>query len=219
MRAFAAAIALTATVVASPRLIAQRPDCGPTKHPEQLPLANALVDSVRAVADLAAFAGSGRAMLFSLVFREDDSFPTIRPLENTNAIAAVVLMRALRAQPPADFWAVRVRVSEGNSPALTVERSIYCPPVLSDSVSRRRIGVQVEPNERPLFRPWAEVNLEALISEEGMVVDARVVGSSGIRDLDEQLLLEWRRRRFQPAMLDGKPLQAVYRPDGKSPRL
>lgn len=218
MRAFAVTIALTASVFASPRLTAQRPDCGPTKHPEQLPLANALVDSARAVADLAAFRGSRRAMLFSLIFREDDSFPTIRPLEKTNAIAAVVLMRALRAQPPSDFWAVRVRVSEGNSPALTLERSIYCPPVLSDSLTRRRIGVQVEPNERRLLRPQVEVNYEALISEEGVVVDVRVVESSGIRDLDEQLRLEWRRSRFQPAMLDGKPIQAVYRPDGKSPR-
>jgi hypothetical protein len=221
MRLVAVTIALIATSVAALPLTAQRSGCSATKYPPELPSPSALVDSAAAIADLAPFSRSARAMVFSLLYTEDDSLPHIRPLDKPDAIAAVFLMRSLRPQPPSETWAVRVRIVAGASPALTLERSVYCPPVPESTGPNGTIvreimpaGTLLQPTKRTIV-----VKLEALVSEDGRPIVVRLMQPSGLQTLDDEIVREWQHRPFQPALLDGYPVQAVYRTDGQSPRL
>ena len=215
------AVTVSAILVGTTPLIAQKRDCRSTRLPEHLPTASALIDSARAIADLASFGRSDRAMLFSLLFNEDDSLPSVRPMDKVDAISAVLVMRALRPQPPSATWAIRVRVVEGRDPMLTLERSVYCPPV-PDSLRPLEItnitAIDIQNAARAPKENLRIDGFEALVSIEGQALVVRLVGSTGIRAADEEVVRDLKLRQFQPALLDGQPMQAVYRSGGQSPR-
>lgn len=223
MRPFAVTMALLQLAIISTPLAAQLGrDCRPTHTPDQLPAASALVDSAHALTDLAAFSRSDRAMVFSLVFNEDDSLPSVRPLDKTDAIAAVFVLRALRPQPPSEKWAVRMRVQGGATPALTVERSIYCPPVFDST------PVFIAPNIAKIDLQNAGIRsgvlrldgYDVLVSDEGKALAVHLIGTTGVKALDDQFTRELKELRFHPALLDDQPVQAVFRVGGEggSPR-
>jgi TonB family protein len=206
--------------------------CGETKYPPELPAPGALVDSAHAMDDLGAFADPAKPMVFSVVFNSGDSIGRVRALDKNDAAAAVSLANYVRRQQPQELWAIRVRIAGGDKPALTLERSQYCPPVSRSSESRRAditgaVATVTTGNAPPLSVPPIppragssidEVSVEALISIEGHVVVARVVKSSGNPDTDARAVTEMKQRKFEPAKLDGLLIQAVYRPNGESPR-
>lgn len=216
------ALTLAIAVVAAP-LAAQRRDCRPTTHPQALPAAGALIDSAGAIASLASLSRGDRVMQFSLIFHDDDSLPTVRPMDKGDALGAVILMQTLRPQPPAETWAVRVRVVEGREAKLTLERSVYCPPV-ADSLRPVLVGTTVTAIDLMNRDRAPEENLyvdgiEVLVSAQGEALVVRVIGSTGVRVADDELQRDFKNRHFAPALLDGQPMQAVYRTGGKSPRL
>ena len=222
MRSLAIALALLATLAIPSSLIAQHKDCRETQFPKYVPPPSALLDSGNALVELAALNGAHGDMLFGLRFNDTDSLPGIRPLEGADPQGALVLARSLRPQRPSGVWAVRIRVTGGASPALTVERSTYCPPAPelgSDASAPVHVLVEVQPGDRLPPTGRARVTLELLVAETGLVLRVKLIESSGLKDFDEQLTREWETRRFRPALLDGAPLQAVYRTDGHSPRL
>jgi len=53
----------------------------------------------------------------------------VRALDKNDAAAAVTLAKLCAPAPPRELWAFRVRIAGGDAPALTLERSMYCPPV------------------------------------------------------------------------------------------
>ena len=216
-------IAATVLVIASllpPRLVAQAEDCGETLYPTPLPKPSALVDSAQAVADLVQFAVA-KPLLFSLVFKPGDSLPQIRPLDKSDSAAAVTLRNFVRRQRPADFWAVRVRIALGDAPALTLEHSTYCPPVPRYPISNRPIlvptqstpGAQIGRGLRTIV-----VHAEALVAANGRVIRVRILEPSGSPKTDYDVARDLRRQHFQPARLDGEPIEALYRTGENSPR-
>jgi hypothetical protein len=251
MRALAVTTAVFAVSLSS-RLAAQGTGCADTKYPEPLPAPNALVDSAHAIADLGAFADPAKPMVFSVYFGSGDSVAHVRALENQDAAAAVTLANYVRHAHPGEFWAFRVRLAGGDAPALTIERSSYCPPVsregdqpftgkaatVTGSVAGTATGVvagtmgtQLPPppsNPTPIepaaggvpaaAAPGSVVLVEALIGADGHVVVGRVVQSTGNADRDAGLVHDLRRMKFEPAKLDGQPIQAVFRSRGESPR-
>jgi Gram-negative bacterial TonB protein C-terminal len=216
---------LVTSLLLSFLIVAQRPGCAETHTPAQLPAVGLLIDSAQALADLGSIKHASRPMVFSLLFNEDDSFPRVHPLDNSDAIAGVLLMHWLRPQPPAEIWAVRLRIVEDSSPALTLERSVYCPPVPGpdpqlDVVMSTVVGVPAgTPPPRSPPAGKAVIKLEALISESGRVSVVRLTQPSGVAEIDDAVLKSWRVRQFEPALIDGRPMQAVYRTNGESPRL
>ncbi len=227
-------------------LAAQGTGCADTKFPATLPAPNALVDSAHAVGDLGAFADPAKPMVFSVYFAEGDSVAHVRAMENQNAAAAVTLANYVRHAHPGDFWAFRVRLAGGDTPALTLERSTYCPPVsqqgdqpfitkatatgsgagTSSGVGYGSMGTPPTP---PPSNPTAidasgagattgVVLVEALVALDGRVVVGRVVQSTGNADRDASIVHDLKRVRFEPAKLDGQPIQAVFRSRGESPR-
>lgn len=230
MRLLAVPIALLGVTVG--HLASQGIGCADTKYPPQLPPPNVFVDSVHAIADLGAFVAPGKSMVFSVVFNEDDSVAKVRPLNKDDAAAAVSLTNYVRRETPVEaLWAFRVRIVGGDAPSLTLERSQYCPPRPRSGgdhayAARMRASYQVvrSGNPRPIpSEPSIEpvgprIPVEALISTDGTVVLARVVKSSGDTLTDEWVLRDLKHRKFEPAKLDGQPIQSVYRPEGESPR-
>ena len=216
----------------SARLAAQGTGCRETTFPPALPAPNALVDSAHAIADLALFAAPSKPMVFSVVFNAGDSIAHVRALDKNNAAAAVTLANYVRRAPPRELWAFRVRIAGGDAPALTLERSMYCPPVSreGDVPFATRVSmtasVVVGSNPRPIEQPGSGVTADpgsvvpvvALISVDGSVVVGRVVQSSGSPDRDARMVQAMSRLKFEPAKLDGQPVQAVFRSRGESPR-
>jgi hypothetical protein len=222
MRPLVVTVVLIATALASSSLFAQKKDCEETRNPEQLPPARDVLDSAAAITELTATNLLADDMRFSLLFEETDSFPRVRPLETADPRAAMVLLRSIWPQKPSDPWAVRVHVVGGSTPSLTLERSTYCPPT-PESGSRlpTRITVQIRPGDHrpPLGTQHVRIHLEALIDEGGVPSNVRITQSSGMSDLDDEILKQWQGRRFHPALIDGEPVRALYRTDGQSPRM
>jgi len=234
MRLLAVRTAVILVAVLSSRLAAQGTGCRETTYPPTLPAPNALVDSAHAIADLAPFAAPSKPMVFSVVFNAGDSIAHVRALDKNDAAAAVTLANYVRRAPPRELWAFRVRIAGGDAPALTLERSMYCPPVSreGDVPFATRVSmtasVVVGSNPRPIERlglgsgptvdPSSVVPVAALIAVDGSVVVGRVVQSSGSPDRDARMVQAMSRLKFEPAKLDGQPVQAVFRSRGESPR-
>jgi TonB family protein len=219
------AIPAISSATMSVRLGAQGTSCAETKYPLELPQPSALVDSAHAMEDLAAFAGP-KPMVFSVVFQQGDSVAQVRALDKNDAAAAVSLANYVRHAPPGDLWAVRVRIAGGDAPALTLQRSIYCPPVLLGGEWRVITGAVGQvgalnpmPPDLALSQTTADtMPVEALVSADGRIVTARVLQPSGNSATDARAVTQLKQRKFQPAKLDGQPIQGVYRSNGQSPR-
>jgi len=226
MRPLAVRTAVILVAVLSSRLAAQGTGCRETSYPPKLPAPNALVDSAHAIADLAAFAAPSKHMVFSVVFNEGDSIAHVRALDKNDAAAAVILANYARRALPRELWAFRVRIAGGDAPALTLERSMYCPPVLSGGERRVIVGAVAQSGSPTPMPPDLALSIvaadtlpvEALISAEGQIVRARVLRSSGNRATDARAVGELKQRKFEPAKLDGQPVQALFRSRGESPR-
>jgi TonB family protein len=223
MRLLAVSVALITTV--TPPLIAQTQQCAETTIPKTLPPAHEMVDSANAIAELGAFHRLSGHMLFSVVFTDADSVPSVSALEGADAQAALVLLRSVWPQKPTGTWALRVRVvadSATGTASLALERSIYCPPIpvrtLGPVREQRvvtRAGAYVPaPGEARL-----PVEVEVSIDEAGNVTRARVTQSSDMAELDNDVVQDWLTRKFKPALIDGRPIRALYRTDKHSPKL
>jgi TonB-like protein len=218
-----AGLALLVALLAPSALLGQRKSCSETKYPKKLPAPRETIDSADAIAKLKASDRLAQNMLFSLMYAEGDSLPLVRALEGADPQAALLLYRSARPLKPSGLWAVRVRVVGGDAPALTIERSIFCPPE-SEPGLHEGIPVRVMVEGRPGDRPppasgRVRIGFEVLVGADGTALRVRMLQSSGLSDLDEQLVRELQQRHFQPALLDGAPIQALYRTDGLTPRL
>jgi len=174
--------------------------------------------------------------VFSVVFNAGDSIAHVRALDKKDAAAAVTLANYVRRAPPRELWAFRVRIAGGDAPALTLERSMYCPPVSREgdvpfatrATARASLTVAGSRSSPPIERlglssgvtvdPSSIVPVVALIAVDGSVVGGRVVQSSGSPDRDARMVQAMMRLRFDPAKLDGQPVQALFRSRGESPR-
>lgn len=218
MRLAAVISAFLATSAGVPSLIAQERHCAAATTPKALPAPSALVDSAGVLAAVGEGIAASEEMMFSLLFTPTDSFPIARPVGASYARAAEVLSRHVRPQPPNDFWAVRVRVVAGATPALTLERAVYCPaePTPESYIPLRglfeiRTGDQMPSRNRRL-----SLVLEIAVDETGYPTTVRMIRGTGMREFDAELVRQWERRRFLPALLDGTPIPSVFRTDGRA---
>ena len=222
MRFLAVMLALAATTAP---LLAQHQECAPTTIPATLPPPHEIIDSAAAISELRAANRLADHMLFSLVFTGDDSMPEVSPLEGGDVEAALVLLRSVWPEKPSGMWALRVAIagdSGSRSASLALERSIYCPPVPERTSSLpRRIRFEARPGDHRPAPGTARVTIkfESWIDEAGNVTSVRVTQSSGFAELDNQLAQDWQTRKFKPALIDGRPIKALYRTDRGSPKL
>jgi TonB family protein len=174
------------------------------------------------------------SMQFTLVLLPGDSIPAIAPFDSTDAMAAAVLARSVWPKQAAELWGVRVRVSAGASPAVTVSRATYCPPELTPgSAPVRRIPELREERSMSVSGPPPAGSLviaprvrgtdavptifEITVSPLGRVSRVTLVRSSGSDVFDSLTQHELAQQTYAPALLDGIPVPAVYRTDHGGP--
>jgi len=202
---------------------AQEPNrrCQESKLPSTLPAVGALLDSARAVADLTVGDVPAAGLSFSLIYNDEDSLPQARPLDSASSASADVLAKSLRPQPPFEYWGVRVRANGGAKPALTLERSRFCPAVAAAMQARpRRIAVVLQPGDRSsalgnTIRFIADVD----ITETGRASNIVMLRPTFVRELDDEIVRLVRIREFHPALLDGTPVPSRMRIYGDSRRV
>jgi len=215
-------LSLAVVVAVSPASTpAQQRGCADTHFPKHLPSVNTILDSAAVAAELAKLQGPRIEMRFGLFFNDGDSLPVILPLSGGHE-AIPILNRSLRPQKPSDVWAVRAHlaVGGGNVPVLTIERATYCPPAPDTRVGgiqQTRIMVQVEPDDRMPPSGRARILIEVSVTKNGVPLRVRLLQSSGIRDLDDQVVREFDAKRYLPALLEGVPIDGIYHSDGHSP--
>jgi hypothetical protein len=223
MRSIAVTLACFTLAAVPSTMLAQQRKCGDAQNPETLPAPSALIDSARAMAELEPLGVPREGIVFSLLFNETDSFPTVRLLEVADAEALAVFAGTVRPQKPAGAgaWAVRVRVRGGTTPGLTLERSVYCAPVPTPQLVARppmRVEVRVADVMPSMNRP-TRITVEVMVAATGEVLSVRLLESTGLRDVDDEITRSWQARSFLPALIDGRPISALYRTDGRAPKL
>ncbi|MFN0180317.1 MAG: energy transducer TonB [Gemmatimonadales bacterium] len=164
-----------------------------------------VVDSAALAASLPADAEG--VFLFSVAGGAGGAL-SARPIEDrgsriSDSITALVAA-ALRANPDVVGPAVRLRVTAGPQFAFAIEKSVLCPPTAppSTTVSRISITTTAPPPDRvrsPKYR--------LRISVDGAVVETELRSSSGVPELDREVMSDVSRFRFEPALLDGKPVE------------
>lgn len=166
--------------------------------------------------------------VFSLLFTESQTAPTVRLLEP--AVDGSPLADAVRAtvqpQERLGLWGLRLRVRPGPPLSLALERSVYCPPAL-DTASRQGASPDAAFGLRPDLPPaWSgrasqRTRLEAKVtlSETGAVVRIDLTRRSGIKRLDDWFVSGVQATTYLPALLDGLPIPSWYRTNGTWLRL
>jgi len=221
MRSLAITLACFSLAAVPSTSLAQQRKCGNAQNPEQLPAPSALIDSAQAMAELEPMGVPREGVVFSLLFNAGDSLPAVRLLEVVDADALVLFASTVRPQKPAGVWAVRVRVRGGTTPGLTLERSVYCPPVpMPQSVARAPVRIEPRAGEvmPSMIRP-TRVSVEVLVAATGEAKTVRLIQSTGLHDVDDEITRSWQARTFLPALIDGRPISALYRTDGRAPKL
>jgi hypothetical protein len=79
--------------------------CEASKTPRHLPPVGAVLDSARAVADLATRGVPAGGLLLSLIYNDEDSLPHTRGMDSAATAAADLVAKSLRPLPPAESWA------------------------------------------------------------------------------------------------------------------
>src|SRR2546428_595383 len=120
LRSLAVILTVSTTLACAAQLHAQRSTCGPTRRPKELPTVSALMDPSSAFLELKAGNVLRDSMQFTLLMLPGDSIPLVHAIDSTDAMAAAVLARSVWPEKPADLWAVRVHVTGGATPALTL---------------------------------------------------------------------------------------------------
>lgn len=216
-------MALTLLSISATDALAQEPErrCQQSKTPGKLPAVGALLDSARAVVDLTAGEVPAQGLLFSLIYNGEDSLPQIRRLDSATTAAADLLAKSLRPRRPTEYWGVRVRVIGGAAPALTLERSRYCPPLPSSIQARPRqivAVIRVGDRGQPVGTT-VRVIADAEISETGQVWEIALLRPSGVHEVDEEIVHHVRIRPFLPALLDGTPVPSRLRVYGRTDKI
>ncbi len=223
MRPFA--VVLVVVALSSP-LLAQNRHCEPAAKPATLPPVSALLDSARIVHGLSASVLAPNGEVLSLLYSESDSFPQIHVLDASIDSAGLLLANAVVPQKSKQPWALRLRIagvrgdSGADAVALTLERSVYCPPVLVTRPELRELLlVQSHPGDRVMPNLSFRINADVIIAPTGLVSEVRLSQSSGLRDFDDQLVQTLRMRRYLPALIDGFPITSWWRTDGRTMQL
>ena len=227
-RAVTLTIAVTLTCVAP--LAAQRSSCGPAQQPKELPSVSFLIDSSSALMELQAAKVLRDSMQFTLFIVPADSIPVIHALDSTDAMAASLLARSAWPSKTVDLWAVRVHITGGTAPALTLSRPTYCPPALTPGSKPVHLAAEIREEritsnaqllqvQRVVQGP-APIPLvcEIAVTERGDVNEVKVIRSSGNREVDQHVAQQLAQQQYEPALLDGIPVPAIIRTSGKDDR-
>jgi hypothetical protein len=224
-------LALLLAAFPPPRLEAQRDRvqasspirrrCTPARLPEELPSADALVDSAVLVAEAARLGGTARGFVVASL-RHDVQGTQVRrrvierelPPELADSLEA--LLYAVRRVTPAApvEWGVRLRIELNQGVRLRVTRQQECPAVPSERdliSSPSGFDVRAATAEQAgtaLATDPSVVWVRLQVDERGSVVAASVTRGYRRGAIDDRVLRYVRTLTFHPALQDGYPVPA-----------
>jgi protein TonB len=115
------------------------------------------------------------------------------PAENTTAIQTITTQQPVAAPPPAPVAKAAVIVAPRQNPRRPLGSSDeYYPP------AAKRAGEE------------GSVDVQMIVTEDGRILDPKVIRSSGFPRLDEGALKYVRTWRLLPGTSDGKPVQMSH---------
>lgn len=178
--------------------------CGPLTLPSTLPTVDQLIDSAGLTSALRDVQGG--EFLLSVVFMGRGR-PTLLPLDSWVGAPDSLLplvVASVRATADVDAPSVRLRIRLTTPPRVKVERSELCIPVALDAGGINRVTVTTAgPPPARLKAPVVRMR----IGSDGSVLAAEVARSSGLPELDQEILRTAPQLRFRPALLDGRPIE------------
>lgn len=206
-------IALGLSMLTTP-VVAQE-GCRPLTDGKQIPALQSLLDSSALVANLpAAEAGAPGEVLVSVM---TGATPRGHVMDTVAAAATgpMILERVLASLKPGArnvIPAFRVRVVLAQPVSVSVEPSILCDPKVSGPQARPASFTVVVPSRpgSPPPRP-RPISPRIKIGVNGEVLQVDLGGGTGYADGDRSIRQSLEGQRYEPALLDGKPVQVWLR--------
>jgi TonB family protein len=191
--------------------------CEYTMSRKSLPAVGNLLDSAGAAQALfPLFPPDGEPAVISLVYLPGLTRPEVRWAEPASRSDSVLGIIRARASPRSveEPWAVRLRVTGGDALGIRTEPAVYCPPQPYGMKRVQSFTVTTGPGE-PVPSRDLRIVVEVLVRADGRITDVRLVRSSGIRELDNNVVTTYQTASFLPAILDGVPVSGTFRTDGR----
>ncbi|HEX9565862.1 MAG TPA: hypothetical protein VF981_17920 [Gemmatimonadaceae bacterium] len=194
--------------------------CHPLADPRRFPALDALLDSAALVAGLPAGGPSDPQDLLVSVrlggTHEAYFVDSLKAHTRGNEIIQHVLA-TVRKEARVELSHFRVRILGGNPAALTLERSILCEPELPPGASQRisysrTVVTRGAAGDRPQPPPrLRSVTPRLRIGAAGEVRQVDLGSGTGDLSVDRQMQDSYRRLRYRPALLDGRPIEVWLR--------
>jgi hypothetical protein len=178
--------------------------CASLNLPSKLPPVDQLVDSAGLVAAIAPYREG--EFVVSLLLNTKGRL-SLTPLGSWAGAPDSLLNRvdgALRPTGTVDAPSVRLRFRLRDPRAITVERSELCAPVSLDGTESRVVNIETSSPPPPHIR---KPTLRMRIGSDGTVLEARIVASTGVPELDQEIARTAPQSHFRPALLDGRPVE------------
>ncbi len=189
------------------------PPCDPEPMPSQLPAVLTVVDSLPLSRETSGVAFAARGTFVVTVVYGALGQPALLGVTQSDAaedrVAQLIqaIRRNLRQQPVGDAWGVRLRVSLGANPVVTLEQAALCAAQL-DEASLRRVRsdprVSNRAAVRAVLRNPGMRRIRVVVSPSGEVVD--VIDPETRVPVTGIAYYEIRHWQFRPASVDGLPI-------------
>jgi len=218
-------LVMPGAALAQERAVAQQ--CTLTQRPRRLPAANELVDSISVLTALRPMLSDGpEGLILTLIYLGDATAPAIHVTspsamapDSVNFILDALLLYTRQVRFAEPNWAVRLRVRRDAERSMAVERALYCAPTPAGGDKRIWLGsrplagsgdaVLMPGSTRPV-----RVDAEISIDTKGNVANVEMRRGSGSTEVDNQVALMMRERRYHPARVDGVPIPSWIRTSG-----
>lgn len=211
------AVLLMLAAVVAPRAGAQDTTraCGPAKVPQELPALDRLFDSAGAIRALSVQDSTAVLQLHVVLTLQFDKFGAMHRLavldRDVGVDTALALGRLLasyiRRQEPTELpWGVRVRARLAPEPTVSIERSVFCPPVPDARARARSMATEWVRIEGNAWMPaGTQVLIRLLVDDAGLVLLAEVPESNMSPEVNDIMANNARKTFYKPALLDGFP--------------
>jgi hypothetical protein len=204
-------------LVISPVLAFAQDDCKPLTDARKLPALSKLLDSAALVANLTADASGPNEVLVSVMTGSTPEAFVMNPVVATTATGTAVRDRVLSSLTPEARNAIpafRVRVTLGQSLGVFMEPSVLCPPRGKGPPSRVSFQIAVPGGPRgstPQPPRPRDITPRIRIGVNGEVLQVDLGGSTGYADGDRVVRQSLEGQRYEPARLDGRPVEVWFR--------
>lgn len=204
-------------LVLVPSLAVAQEDCKPLSDAKKLPALTNLLDSAAVVANLTADPSGPSEVLLSVMTGSTPEVFVMDPVVATTAMGTTVRDRVLSSLEPDARNAIpafRVRVILGQSLGVSVEPSVLCPPRGKGPparVSFQVVGPAGPPGSTPRPPRPRDIIPRIKIGVNGEVLQVDLGGGTGYPDGDRAFRQSLEGQRYEPALLDGRPVQVWLR--------